>query len=130
MNEFPKQPCVIPVLQISKPKLRKRIAYAQTMHLLSGWVRSGPKSRALSFYTCSGVGRASMGSPDCVSRPPPGICPVNRDTIDYLLSKNGSGNAIIIVVGGAAESLSSRPGKNAVTLRNRKGFVKLALRHG
>ncbi|XP_045149023.1 diacylglycerol O-acyltransferase 2 [Echinops telfairi] len=59
-----------------------------------------------------------------------GICPVNRDTIDYLLSKNGSGNAIIIVVGGAAESLSSRPGKNAVTLRNRKGFVKLALRHG
>lgn len=60
----------------------------------------------------------------------PGICPVNRDTIDYLLSKNGSGNAVIIVVGGAAESLSSRPGKNAVTLRNRKGFVKLALRHG
>ncbi|CAO2613709.1 Diacylglycerol O-acyltransferase 2 [Lemmus lemmus] len=59
-----------------------------------------------------------------------GICPVNRDTIDYLLSKNGSGNAIIIVVGGAAESLSSMPGKNAVTLRNRKGFVKLALRHG
>ncbi|KAF3830155.1 hypothetical protein GH733_001580, partial [Mirounga leonina] len=42
-----------------------------------------------------------------------GICPVNRDTIDYLLSKNGSGNAIIIVVGGAAESLSSMPGKNA-----------------
>nr|XP_004656318.1 diacylglycerol O-acyltransferase 2 [Jaculus jaculus] len=59
-----------------------------------------------------------------------GICPVSRDTIDYLLSKNGSGNAIIIVVGGAAESLSSMPGKNAVTLRNRKGFVKLALRHG
>nr|XP_019802106.1 diacylglycerol O-acyltransferase 2 isoform X4 [Tursiops truncatus] len=59
-----------------------------------------------------------------------GICPVNRDTIDYLLSKNGSGNAIIIVVGGAAESLSSMPGKNAVTLRNRKGFVKLALHHG
>ncbi|XP_029064017.1 diacylglycerol O-acyltransferase 2 isoform X2 [Monodon monoceros] len=59
-----------------------------------------------------------------------GICPVNQDTIDYLLSKNGSGNAIIIVVGGAAESLSSMPGKNAVTLRNRKGFVKLALRHG
>lgn len=54
----------------------------------------------------------------------------DRDTIDYLLSKNGSGNAIIIVVGGAAESLSSMPGKNAVTLKNRKGFVKLALRHG
>ncbi|XP_038618132.1 diacylglycerol O-acyltransferase 2 [Tachyglossus aculeatus] len=59
-----------------------------------------------------------------------GICPVNRDTIDYLLSQNGSGNAVIIVVGGAAESLSSIPGRNAITLRNRKGFVKLALRHG
>ncbi|POI24254.1 hypothetical protein CIB84_011996, partial [Bambusicola thoracicus] len=59
-----------------------------------------------------------------------GICPVNRDSIDYILSKNGTGNAIIIVVGGAAESLNCTPGKNSVTLRNRKGFVKLALRHG
>ncbi|XP_030115698.1 diacylglycerol O-acyltransferase 2 isoform X1 [Taeniopygia guttata] len=59
-----------------------------------------------------------------------GICPVNRDSIDYILSKNGSGNAIIIVVGGAAESLNCTPGKNSVTLKNRKGFVKLALRHG
>nr|XP_044636072.1 diacylglycerol O-acyltransferase 2-like [Equus asinus] len=58
-----------------------------------------------------------------------GICPVNQDTVD-LLSKNGRGNDIIIVVGGAAESLSSTPGKNAVTLRHRKGLVKLALRHG
>ncbi|NWV12759.1 DGAT2 acyltransferase, partial [Ptilonorhynchus violaceus] len=60
----------------------------------------------------------------------PGICPVNRDSIDYILSKNGSGNAIIIVVGGAAESLNCTPGKNSVTLKNRKGFVKLALQHG
>ncbi|KAJ6664789.1 hypothetical protein lerEdw1_005761 [Lerista edwardsae] len=29
-----------------------------------------------------------------------GICPVTRDSIDYLLSKNGTGNAIVIVVGG------------------------------
>uniref|UniRef100_A0A287BNP9 Acyltransferase n=1 Tax=Sus scrofa TaxID=9823 RepID=A0A287BNP9_PIG len=77
--------------------------------------------------TLAGNFRMPVLSP---SLSPPGICPVNRDTIDYLLSKNGSGNAIIIVVGGAAESLSSMPGKNAVTLRNRKGFVKLALRHG
>lgn len=92
----------------------------------------GPRFTALSIFDhVQGVGSASMGSPDCVSPlHSPGICPVNRDTIDYLLSKNGSGNAIIIVVGGAAESLSSMPGKNAVTLRNRKGFVKLALHHG
>ncbi|EMP34283.1 Diacylglycerol O-acyltransferase 2 [Chelonia mydas] len=60
----------------------------------------------------------------------PKVCPVNRDSIDYILSKNGSGNAIVIVVGGAAESLNCTPGKNSVTLKNRKGFVKLALRHG
>ncbi|XP_019386058.1 PREDICTED: diacylglycerol O-acyltransferase 2 [Crocodylus porosus] len=59
-----------------------------------------------------------------------GICPVNRHSIDFILSKNGTGNAVIIVVGGAAESLNCTPGKNSVTLKNRKGFVKLALRHG
>ncbi|XP_077197346.1 diacylglycerol O-acyltransferase 2 isoform X1 [Paroedura picta] len=59
-----------------------------------------------------------------------GICPVNRDSIDYILSKKGTGNAVVIVVGGAAESLNCIPGKNSVTLKNRKGFVRLALRHG
>ncbi|XP_060091330.1 diacylglycerol O-acyltransferase 2-like [Heteronotia binoei] len=59
-----------------------------------------------------------------------GICPVNRDSIDYILSKKGTGNAVVIVVGGAAESLNCVPGKNSVTLKNRKGFVRLALRHG
>lgn len=59
-----------------------------------------------------------------------GICPVNKNTIDYLLSQNGTGNAVIIVVGGAAESLQCAPGMNSVTLKNRKGFVKLALQKG
>ncbi|XP_030648954.1 diacylglycerol O-acyltransferase 2 [Chanos chanos] len=59
-----------------------------------------------------------------------GICPVNRNSIDYLLSSNGTGNAVIIVVGGAAESLDCAPGMNSVTLQNRKGFVKLALQKG
>ncbi|CAJ0928137.1 unnamed protein product, partial [Ranitomeya imitator] len=59
-----------------------------------------------------------------------GICPVNRDTIDYILSKSGTGNAVVIVVGGAAESLDSRPGKNSVTIKKRKGFVKIAIQHG
>lgn len=60
----------------------------------------------------------------------PGICPVNKHSIDYLLSKNGTGNAVIIVIGGAAESLQCAPGMNSVTLKNRKGFVKLALQKG
>lgn len=62
--------------------------------------------------------------------PPSGICPVNRNSIDYLLSRNGTGNAVIIVVGGAAESLHCTAGMNTVTLRNRKGFVRLALQKG
>lgn len=55
---------------------------------------------------------------------------MNKNTIDYLLSQNGTGNAVIIVVGGAAESLQCAPGMNSVTLKNRKGFVKLALQKG
>ncbi|XP_038674477.1 diacylglycerol O-acyltransferase 2 [Scyliorhinus canicula] len=59
-----------------------------------------------------------------------GIFPVTRDAIDFLLSKNGTGNAVIIVIGGAAESLDCNPGSNVVTLKNRKGFVKIALQNG
>ncbi|KAG7248819.1 hypothetical protein CRUP_004195, partial [Coryphaenoides rupestris] len=56
-----------------------------------------------------------------------GICPVNRNSMDYLLTCSGTGNAVVIVVGGAAESLDCAPGVNSVTLKNRKGFVRLAL---
>lgn len=37
---------------------------------------------------------------------------------------------MLIVVGGAAESLDAHPGTNALTLLRRKGFVKFALKHG
>nr|XP_020477710.1 diacylglycerol O-acyltransferase 2 [Monopterus albus] len=59
-----------------------------------------------------------------------GICPVNKNSIDYLLSHNETGNAVVIVVGGAAETLHCSPGMNRVTLKNRKGFVRLALKKG
>ncbi|KAG9348625.1 hypothetical protein JZ751_002365 [Albula glossodonta] len=59
-----------------------------------------------------------------------GICPVSRETIGYILSQNGKGNAVVIVVGGAAESLGCTPGVNSITLKNRKGFVKMALQQG
>ncbi|KAM8987453.1 diacylglycerol O-acyltransferase 2-like isoform 1-T1 [Ara ararauna] len=59
-----------------------------------------------------------------------GLCPVTRRAIGYLLSKNGTGNAVAIVIGGAAESLSCCPGITTLTLKNRKGFVRLALQHG
>ncbi|EIW75198.1 diacylglycerol-acyltransferase [Coniophora puteana RWD-64-598 SS2] len=41
-----------------------------------------------------------------------------------------AGEAITIVVGGAAESLSARPGTADLTLRKRLGFIKIAIQHG
>ncbi|KYO38391.1 diacylglycerol O-acyltransferase 2 [Alligator mississippiensis] len=59
-----------------------------------------------------------------------GLCPVTRQAIGYLLSRNGTGNAVAIVIGGAAESLSCQPGVTTLILKNRKGFVRMALQHG
>uniref|UniRef100_A0A8D0G6B9 Acyltransferase n=1 Tax=Sphenodon punctatus TaxID=8508 RepID=A0A8D0G6B9_SPHPU len=59
-----------------------------------------------------------------------GLCPVTRRAIGYLLSQNGTGNAVGIVVGGAAESLSCHPGVTTLILKKRKGFVRMALQHG
>ncbi|XP_030043938.1 diacylglycerol O-acyltransferase 2 [Microcaecilia unicolor] len=59
-----------------------------------------------------------------------GICPVSKVSLDYLLSQMGTGNAVMIVIGGAAESLWCAPGEHVLTLRGRKGFVRLALEHG
>ncbi|KAM6155864.1 2-acylglycerol O-acyltransferase 3 [Rhynchocyon petersi] len=59
-----------------------------------------------------------------------GLCPVSRRSLDFILSQHQSGQAVIIMIGGAQESLYSCPGQHRLTLRNRKGFVRLALRHG
>uniref|UniRef100_A0A3B3UXD1 Acyltransferase n=1 Tax=Poecilia latipinna TaxID=48699 RepID=A0A3B3UXD1_9TELE len=59
-----------------------------------------------------------------------GLCPVSKPSLVHLLSKSGKGNAVVIVVGGAAESLASSPGINRVVMKQRKGFVRTALEHG
>lgn len=59
-----------------------------------------------------------------------GICDVSRESIEWLMTKQGSGNAAVIVVGGAEESLEARPGSYKLTIRERKGFVKMAIRTG
>jgi 2-acylglycerol O-acyltransferase 2 len=58
-----------------------------------------------------------------------GVCDVSRKSCDNILGK-GPGNAILIVVGGAAEALDSHPGSFDLTLGNRKGFIKVALTNG
>ncbi|KAG6827779.1 hypothetical protein H0H92_010472 [Tricholoma furcatifolium] len=58
-----------------------------------------------------------------------GVCSVSKQSCSNIL-KAGPGYAITIVVGGAAESLSARPGTADLTLRRRLGFIKLAIQHG
>lgn len=59
-----------------------------------------------------------------------GACSVDKDSIEYILTKMGPGHSAAIVIGGAAESLEARPGNFKLTLKDRKGFVKLALHNG
>ncbi|KAJ3588775.1 hypothetical protein NHX12_009629 [Muraenolepis orangiensis] len=59
-----------------------------------------------------------------------GLLSVSRASLAHVLSKNGKGNALAIVIGGAEESLCSSPGVNTVVMRQRKGFVRIALEYG
>jgi len=40
------------------------------------------------------------------------------------------GNAVLLVVGGAAEALDTKPGEYVLTLARRNGFFRIALQHG
>jgi len=55
---------------------------------------------------------------------------VSRESIEWILTRQGTGNAAIIAVGGAEEALEAKPGKYSVKLRGRKGFLKIAIRTG
>ncbi|XP_040829753.1 2-acylglycerol O-acyltransferase 3-like [Ochotona curzoniae] len=59
-----------------------------------------------------------------------GLRPVSRASLDFILSQDQLGLAVVIVPGGAQEALYAAPGQNCLELQNRKGFVRLALRHG
>ncbi|KAM7535716.1 hypothetical protein Aperf_G00000090654 [Anoplocephala perfoliata] len=63
----------------------------------------------------------------------PAAVPVNQESLDYLLCKNSTGissNLVAVAVGGARESLESRPGNYAIMLSRRRGFFRLALKTG
>ncbi|OQV15290.1 putative 2-acylglycerol O-acyltransferase 1 [Hypsibius exemplaris] len=56
-----------------------------------------------------------------------GVCDVGWRSIDYVL--RDVGHAAVIVVGGAREALMSDFDKTFIVLKNRKGFVRMAIRH-
>lgn len=64
-----------------------------------------------------------------------GLSSVSRESCTNLLTKGGPdgrgmGRAITIVIGGARESLETKPGTMRLVLNCRKGFVKIAILTG
>ncbi|XP_055279683.1 2-acylglycerol O-acyltransferase 2-like isoform X1 [Moschus berezovskii] len=59
-----------------------------------------------------------------------GLVSSEKESATHILSRKGGGNLLSIVVGGVKESLNARPGAYKLVLRNRKGFIRLALMHG
>ena len=55
---------------------------------------------------------------------------MSKESIEWILTKQGTGNAVIIVVGGAEEALFASPGNYTLKLKSRKGFVKMAIKTG
>lgn len=60
----------------------------------------------------------------------PGLVTSDKECAAHVLNRQGGGNLLGIIVGGAQEALNARPGAYKLLLRNRKGFVRLALMHG
>ncbi|CAP39053.1 Protein CBG22471 [Caenorhabditis briggsae] len=59
-----------------------------------------------------------------------GCIDCSKESMEYILSSKNQGRALVLVVGGAAESLDAHPGKHELTLMSRKGFVREALLTG
>jgi len=58
-----------------------------------------------------------------------GAISVSASSLKNVLRK-GPGNAVLVVPGGAAESLDAHPGTHSLTLKKRQGFFRIALQHG
>ncbi|CAF1169774.1 unnamed protein product [Rotaria sp. Silwood1] len=59
-----------------------------------------------------------------------GLCDASKESCNYILEK-GNGHSIMLVLGGAKEALDAHPSSEYIlTLKNRKGFIKIGLAHG
>ncbi|GMS90496.1 hypothetical protein PENTCL1PPCAC_12671 [Pristionchus entomophagus] len=59
-----------------------------------------------------------------------GMIEASKDSLRYTLGGSSKGQAAVIVVGGAEEALDAHPGKYVLTLKPRKGFIRMALETG
>jgi len=58
-----------------------------------------------------------------------GVCDASAESCGSILTK-GPGHSLMLVLGGAKESLDAHPGMYKLTLKDRKGFVKIGLQYG
>lgn len=59
-----------------------------------------------------------------------GLVTSEKESAGHILTRKGGGNLLAIIIGGSQEALDARPGAYRLLLKNRKGFVRLALIHG
>lgn len=59
-----------------------------------------------------------------------GACSVTKESFEVLLTKSGKGNVLAMVPGGVAEALVANAGSCDLILAKRKGFIRMALKHG
>jgi len=59
-----------------------------------------------------------------------GLIDASKESLTHCLTKKGKGSSVALVIGGANEAMDAIPGKHKLTLKNRKGFVKIALKSG
>ncbi|KAK3095225.1 hypothetical protein FSP39_011832 [Pinctada imbricata] len=59
-----------------------------------------------------------------------GAIEATSESMRYVLTKMGKGHALGLVVGGALEALEAFPGRYNLKLKNKKGFIKMALTTG
>lgn len=59
-----------------------------------------------------------------------GAASATREGMEWLLTKEGKDNVLVLLPGGAAEALDAVPGTFDLTLSSRKGFCRMALKYG
>ncbi|XP_055531130.1 2-acylglycerol O-acyltransferase 2-A-like isoform X1 [Wyeomyia smithii] len=73
----------------------------------------------------------SWGLASCASRSVMNMLTASNNPDHPTNRRDGyTANAVVLVVGGAAESLHTRPNNYTLVLKNRKGFCKIALKTG
>ncbi|XP_044756816.1 2-acylglycerol O-acyltransferase 1-like isoform X2 [Coccinella septempunctata] len=59
-----------------------------------------------------------------------GLVSSSAESLNYILGRPEGGNLTALVIGGAQEAFYTKPHQYKLVLRNRKGFIKVALRNG